>query len=241
MLIAGFDVETTGLDTKTDSIIQLGLVLWDTAATGKKAKGKYDYLVNWPNLPPLSEEILRVTGINDADLTAYGSPPGEAFRIILATLEVVDAILAHNGNIFDRPMLENNCKRLGLEPPKKLWMDSTTDIEFPPHITTRKLSHLAAEHSFVNPFPHDAICDVLTMLKIADLYDWNKTLAFAQSPTLLIKAHTTFEQKELAKKQNFKWNAEDKCWFKSIKDFQLEAAEKAAKEAGFKISILGGK
>ncbi len=243
MLIAGFDTETTGIDPLTEQIVQVGAVLWDTEAKTKKAKVKLDMLIFGEHIGPLSAEVTQIHGITDADLHAYGY----SFQDVMAMLhesilDPADAILAHNGNLFDRVLYEHNCKRLGVNPEAldKLWIDSTCDIEFPEHIKTRKLVHLAAEHGFVNPFPHDALCDVLTMLKIADLYPWDSAVRYAKSPTLTIRAMVSFDQKELAKKQAFRWDGASKQWLKSIKDFQLEGATKAATEAGFKITVLQG-
>ncbi len=240
MLIAGFDTETTGLDVEKDYIVQVGCVLWDTEAKVKKAKVKMDHLINYPGLAEIDPAASGVNGITKEDLEKYGSDATYVFSALNCLLNRADAVLAHNGNTFDRPIYENSCKRLHLEPVSKLWIDSTCDIDFPAPIQTRKLSHLACEHGFLNPFPHDAISDVLTMLKIADMYDWEKTLAFSKAPTILVKAETSFHQKELAKKLSFRWDAPTKSWIKSVKDFQLEALQKAASEAGFKITLLKG-
>ena len=243
MLIAGFDTETTGRDPQIEQIVQVGAVLWDTEAKTKKAKVKLDMLIQGPHIPPLSEEVTQVHGITDADLHTYGY----SFEDVMAMLHEsifgpADAIIAHNGNMFDRPIYEQNCKNLGVEPIglEKLWIDSMCDIEFPAHITTRKLVHLAAEHGVVNPFPHDALCDVMTLLKIADLYPWDTAIRYAKSPTLTIRAMVSFSEKELAKKQAFRWDGANKEWLKSIKEFQLADATKAATDAGFKITVQKG-
>ncbi len=241
MIVAGFDVETTGIRIADDHIVQVGLVLWDTKALIKKAKVKMDRLINCPALPPMDEEVIRIHGITNEDLILYGKAPVEVFAEVNSLFDQADAVVAHNGNIFDRPMYENNCRRHGVEPLEKLWIDTMCDIEFPPEISTRKLSFLAAEHGFINPFPHDACSDVMTMLKVADKYDWDKMVEFAKAPTIIIRADVRFQEKELAKKQSFRWDADNKVWIKSIKEFQLEAARKAATEAGFKLTVVKGK
>jgi DNA polymerase-3 subunit epsilon len=242
MLVFGFDTETTGLDVEKDHITQVGGVVWDTSPNAlKRAKYKVDLTLKGDHLPEqLDPKVTEVTGLVRKDLDDWGFNPVFVLEAVAVAMERCDAIVAHNGNAFDKPMWENNCKRHGVTFPEKLWIDTSCDIEFPAGITTRRLTHLAAEHGFVNPFPHDAISDVLTMLKIAQLYDWQRTLEYAKAPTLIIKAETTFAQKELAKKQNFRWDGDKKMWSKSIKQFQLEEARKAALEAGFKITVLKG-
>lgn len=240
MLVAGFDTETSGLQVEKDFILQVGVVLWDTAAPKKKAKLKFDALINSPLLPAdLDPTALEINGLTREDLERFGQSPEAVLKSVNMIFEMSDAIVAHNGNLFDRPMYESNCRRHGIEPVRdKLWIDTSCDIDYPAAINTRKLVYLAVEHDFINPFPHDAISDVLTMLKVADRYDWEKTVAWAKSPTLAIRADSTFQQKELVKKQNYRWNNEKKIWTKSIKEFQLEDARKAAKEAGFSVTVL---
>lgn len=243
MLVLGFDVETTGLDTANDHITQLGAVLWDTkAAIGRKrAKLTLNTSIIHVQMPnPLDPKITEITGMVYEDLEAYGMPPAIVFNQLLWFLERAEAVVAHNGNLFDKPMLKSNMERHGYELPEKLWIDTSCDIEYPAEIATRKLSYLATEHGFLNPFPHDAVSDVLTMLKIADRYDWAKTVEWAKSPTLVVQAVSTFHQKELVKKQNYRWNNENKIWTKSIKEFQLADAQQAAKEAGFSVAVLKG-
>lgn len=240
MLIAGFDTETTGLDVVNDHIIQVGLVIWDTEAKGKKAKVKYDALIKGPEIPNLDEKVISIHGISNEDLEKYGQPANIVLSKCNVYMSICDAVLAHNGALFDKPLFQNCNKRHKLDVIKKLWIDSSCDIEYPAHITARRLVHLAAEHGFVNPFPHDATSDVLTMLKIADQYDWDKILEFAKAPTLTVRADATYQQKDLAKKQGYRWDGESRSWVKSIKDFQLNDANKAALEAGFKVIVLKG-
>lgn len=245
MLIAGYDVETTGLDTTKEHIIQVGVVLWDTEAKTKKAKIKYDALICDIHTPEvLDPKITEITGIIREDLTLYGKSFREVMENVYGIFKLAGAILAHNGHQFDRPITEAELSRYQMSFLPQLWIDSTCDVEFDSSINTRKLSYLATEHHFINPFPHDALSDVMPMLKIADKYDWEKTLAWAKAPTLTVRADSTFQQKELVKKQNYRWDGESKTWFKSIKDFQLADTEKAAKDAGFGVTVLknfGGK
>jgi len=245
MLVAGFDTETTGLDVEKDHIIQLGAVLWDTKATTKKAKIKLDVLIHDDSIPELTEEVTGIHGITNNDLVKYGVTFKVAFDLLHDIFKRAELIVAHNGTLFDKPIYVANCLRQGITPVTEgkqptLWADTYCDIEYPTHIQTRKLTHLAAEHGFINPFPHDALCDVMTMLKLADLYSWDEIVRYALAPTLIVKAEVTFSQKDLAKKQGFKWNADTKLWLKSIKEFQFFEAKRAAADVGFKLSVQKG-
>jgi DNA polymerase-3 subunit epsilon len=237
MIVLGFDTETTGLDVKEDFVIQIGAVLWDTEAKTKHAKMKMDRLIKGAHIKSMKPDAIASHGISLEDLKKYGVPFEIAYVEFMAMAREADYIVAHNAP-YDREIFNNNCLFLGVEPINKGWIDTSTDIEFPTHVTTRKLGYLATEHGFINPFPHDAASDVLTMLSIAQKYDWKHTLKYAKAPNITIKAETNFAQKELAKKQNYRWDGAAKEWTKTIKDFQLEETKKAASEAGFKITIL---
>lgn len=238
MLVVGFDTETTGLNVESDHIIQVGAVLWDTKAPIKKAKMKLDALITLPSHADIDPKASDVNGITREDLDKYGRSFESVMTELHAMFSKAEFVVAHNGNLFDRPIYRANCNRYSVAPSGRPWIDTSCDIEFPGSISTRKLVYLATEHGFINPFPHDAVSDVLTMLKVADCYDWEKTVLWAKSATLTVKAETNFSQKELAKKQNYRWDGDNKMWVKSIKDFQLAEVQKLAQEAGFKVTVL---
>jgi DNA polymerase-3 subunit epsilon len=236
MIVLGVDFETTGLNTGEDHIIEVGAMLWDTDRN-VPMNPVLSSFIN-PGVEKLPEIIVELTGITDADLANHGYAPKAVLQGLVQLMNKADACVAHNGNLFDRPMLESNAKRHGVEIPKKLWIDTSTDIEFPPTITTRKLVHLAAEHGFVNPFAHRAIFDVGTMLQVAKHYDWAQIKRYAETPTLVVRADVTYHQRELAKKRNYRFQGETKTWIKSIKEFQLDDERAGAREAGFTVSVL---
>lgn len=237
MIVAGFDVETTGLDVTKDHVIQVAIVLWCTET--HHALFKWEALLDWPDLE-IPEDARKVHGIDSMRLEEYGRDPKQVLAFASATLSNpnVAAIVAHNGNLYDRPIYVNNCRRVSETPADRLWIDTSCDVPYPEAITTRKLSHLAAEHHFLNPFPHDALSDVMTMLKIADKYDWQTILNYANSPSRILRAMVSFDTKELAKKLSYRWNGDSKIWTKRVKEFQVEGELQAAATAGFKATLL---
>jgi DNA polymerase III epsilon subunit-like protein len=130
MLIAGFDTETTGLNVAEDHIIQVALVLWDTEAKINKAKIMFTSLIKGdhiPNVDVISPEALamglkpasEIHGITQEDLEKYGNSPQFVFKIINGLMLQADAVCAHNGNMFDKPIYESNCARHSLAPRAK--------------------------------------------------------------------------------------------------------------------------
>lgn len=238
MLVVGFDTETTGLSVTEDHIIEVGAVLWDTER--KAPMQMFSALIKGEHIGKLDPKITELTGIKNEDLEKFGVFADIALIDLTSMFLKAEAIVAHNGNLFDKPMYENNCKRHGIQVTKLPWIDTTCDVDYPTTITTRRLSHLAADHGFLNPFAHRAAFDVMTMLKVMGQYDFAQILTWSKAPTLEIRADSTFQQKELVKKQNYRWDNERKIWHKSIKDFHLESSIKAAKDAGFGVTVLKG-
>jgi DNA polymerase III subunit epsilon len=220
MKILGIDLETTGLDFTTDRITEIGAVLWDTS-TGTPLR-LFNTLVRHTDAPPITPEIERLTGITQEMIDTYGVPIAACLPKLFVMMSEADAIVAHNGTGFDRPMLAAQIERLGKIAPERPWIDTATDVPYPPHITTRKLVHLAAEHGFLNPFAHRAQFDVLTMLRILQHYDIHEVLDTARQPSITLIAQVSYDDREKAKSRGYRWH-DSKTWRKTIKLNQLEA------------------
>lgn len=220
----GVDFETTGLDVVKDSIIEVGAVLWDVQR--KVPMVQYGAMIKTTG--EVSDEITRITGITKDDLERFGVGFCEAMAEISKLLPHASHIVAHNGTNFDRPILENELRRHGLEIPSMPWIDSSVDIDYPQNISIRKLSYLAAEHGFVNPFEHRAVSDVLTMMKIVSEYDADDIVKWSSSPIVILQAMVSYDDRHLASARGYRWDAAKKIWSKSVKDFKVEDEERAA-------------
>jgi DNA polymerase-3 subunit epsilon len=231
MLLCGLDFETTGLDTKLSHVVEVGLVLWDTDI--RKPVKTAGFLVD-PGQARWEPGAGAANGLTPELCNKYGMADNPALRQVLNHVGVSDAVVAHNGNLFDFPLLEFWAERHGLPIPEgKVRIDTMTDVENYPPKSGRKLSHLAADHGFLNPFPHRAMFDVLTTLTILDRYDINRVVEVAKSPTLLVEALVSFEKKDLAKQQGFYADYEGgrfRRWAKSVKELHLAAEREACRE-----------
>jgi DNA polymerase-3 subunit epsilon len=216
MLIVGLDFESTGVDPQEDEIIEVGAVLWDFE-TATPLRIVSDLVHTEREITP---EITRITGISRSILTDHGVPLEMAQLHLRQLLSFTSYVMAHFGNDFDRPLFERHIA--GSWTPTIHWLDSATDIVYP--CETRKLSYLAAEHNFLNPFAHRAVFDVLTMLRIASTYNIDSIIARAQEPTLYVRAIVSFDEKDKAKERGFRWCASQKLWWRSFKqsDYQRE-------------------
>jgi len=236
-LILGIDLEGmnrdlhfTGVDVKTDRVTEIGAVLWDWNA-GQPVKILSELIDEVDHLP-ISEEVEGITGITDELLQNWGAK-GQEIHVILEQLKTLmnkaDYIMAHNGPMYDIPMLRAMFSRYGLEMPEKTWIDSMTDIEFPKLMTGRSMALLEHSHGFINPFPHRAVTDVLSMLKIARQYPISRIMKLAESPRVTMVASlkapnwkdnvavTEFNAiKNKVSKARFKWNPTKKIWTKEV-------------------------
>ena len=242
MLLLGTDFETTGLEMDRHAIVEVGMIMWDTKRqTPTKLMG---YFVNPGPGVEWDPEATAKTGITQELVEEQGYESLRGLKQFLAWYEQADYICAHNGAVFDRRMLNAWIKRCGLDyEAKKHWIDTNHDLES--YGKSRHLPYMAADHGFLNPFPHRAVFDVMTMFKIAVDYDWEKTLAVSLSPTNIYMADIPFERgpktplKDAAKEFGFRARYENDKFVR----WELNAKECHAAQmfegAAFPIKLVG--
>ncbi len=184
---------------------------------------------------PLPQNIIELTGITEDYLRQFSMETKSAYNALNMLMGKCDYVVAHNGTNFDRPFYTLASNLAVGKVVDKPWIDTSTDLPYPPEIQTRKLTHLAAEHKFINPFPHRAITDVLTMLNILSMYDINKVIEYSKAVNIKIMAGVTFETKDKASSRGYRWNASSKQWEKTIKDFLLDPE---IKNSPFEIKVI---
>lgn len=233
MLICGIDFEATSVEPKEARIIEIGAALWDTVLQTPVALLSVfvDPMVEIP------EEITKITGITDEMVQEYGESEAAAISQLEKFMDVAEYRMAHNGTQYDVPLWRATLERYGKTDKDVLWIDSRLDIKFEEQITTRNLKYLAAEKGFLNPFPHRAVFDVLTMFQISSQYEWGAIITRAKEPTLYVQAIVSFDEKEKAKELGFRWFAPEKVWWRSMKFSDHEAMKDTC---GFKTRMLAG-
>jgi len=219
MRIIFIDTETTGLPDKDySSVIELGSCTWvsDVGIISMES-----FLLNNLRVKEMPEDSYRVHGIKAETVLNYGRQPASSLGQFFINMKEADAICAAR-YVFDKEMLERDAKRLKITMPQCTWIDFLSDIPYGPKIKGHSVAHIAADHGFVNPFPHRALTDVLTMVSVIERgkYNMKKVVEDCQSPMLTVRAKVSFEQKEMAKKKGFKWNPTDKVWFKALRENQ---------------------
>lgn len=228
MLLLGIDFETTGLDTKTLNLTEVGAVLWDTQL--HRPIQLFNSLIHCPEVPA---EITALNGLTADDCMKHGRPLEEVVGVLqgLVVKYLPAFLVGHNCTNFDKLIFERFCTDIGVVP----WIDTSVDVPFPKSITTRKLSHLAAEHGFLNPFAHRALFDTMTMLRVLSHYDIEDVARSARTPNVTCIANVSYDDREKAKARGYRWDKGRGLWIKTMKQHQVEDE---AKEAGFPVKVL---
>jgi len=229
-LFLGLDLETTGTDPKACEILEVGAVLYDFDT--HQPVVIMDELI----AGTVSPEITELTGIRQEHIELAGKDLKEVLTTLSRWYQTCQGVIAHNGTIFDQPVLYRHAEALGVPLPERIWVDSMTDFPYPPSTTSFKLSHIAADHGILNANSHRAFSDVLTMLAIVEKYNIDKAFELAQSPIVIVKAHVVYDNRELASKRRFHWNSSAKSWEKNMR---RQAWEEQKNGWEFPSSIVG--
>jgi DNA polymerase III epsilon subunit family exonuclease len=152
-----FDFETTGLDTSSDRIIEMGAV----AVTGSGTLQEFSFLID-PGVQ-ISERITEVTGITNAMLK--GKPKID--QILPSFFEFVgDGILiAHNAE-FDYAFLRSESDRLGIEFELPCFCTLKMARAFLPELERKTLDHLAEHYGLSFESRHRSIGDCKVTLDV---------------------------------------------------------------------------
>ena len=243
MRFLGIDTETTGLDFKESRITEIGFVVMELGS--HKPLDCQTYFVYEPDVKKVPEEITKLTGITYDHLIMYGKEPLAAAWAIGEAVKryKVDYLVAHNA-AFDMTMLKefslrHNFKILDNEIPV---IDTAADLpeELYAEARTTTLSYLAAHLGFINPFPHAALFDVMTMMKVLFAHDVEKVVERSKIPWVVAAANVQYDDRQLAKDRRYHWENLDgqvykKKWVKKLKQ---DRVEKEREEAPFPIAII---
>ena len=155
--VLAFDLETTGISTNNDRIVQVALI-------GADADGNpvhHDILVNPQR--PIPRDASRVHGIYDQDVR--GKPIFKECANELAELMEGAVIVGHNARKFDMPLLQNEFYRCGISPPKPLVVLDTLEavrrLKIP---RPNNLGAQCARHGIDLSNAHDAAADAAACL-----------------------------------------------------------------------------
>lgn len=151
-----FDFETTGLNTSTARIIEIGAIKY----IKKKEVGRFSQLIN-PQIP-LSSEITRITGIDDSMLK--NQPPIQSVLPAFHDFLRGSIGVAHNAE-YDVGMMFHESNRLGISCDYTIICTLKLARAFV-KIESRKLDSLATHFGLQFESRHRSIGDILVTAQV---------------------------------------------------------------------------
>lgn len=150
--VAILDIETTGLDRHIDSTWEISLVRLDGHV-----------LMHAPVQLPAG------VALPVSDATEPRVPLESALRQLEQELTPIDLVLGHNLLAFDKPFLETEARRAGIDPPRfpqcadTLHLSLLADVAVP----NRSLDDLCLEYDVDRGDPHRALHDAIATAAVA--------------------------------------------------------------------------
>jgi DNA polymerase-3 subunit epsilon len=218
------DTETTGLDSKTESIIELAMlsVLVD-AATGLPVGPVSIYESCEDPGKPIPPQITEITGIDDSMVQGQRIDDAAVHDLVAQA----DLVVAHNAG-FDRPFVEARFPVFA----SKAWGCSFQGIDWKKEGSgSAKLEFLASERGwFYDAHRAQVDCHALLQVLASPLADGqtglSRLLAGAGQTRYKLRATgAPFEAKDKLKARGYRWDGEGRVWWCSLASDALLDAE----------------
>ena len=212
------DVETTGLRSGRDKVIELAVVPF---RYDRRSGVITEVLPSFSafNDPgrPIPAEIVKLTGITDEDVRGQRIDAAA----VQALLADADLVLAHNAG-FDRPFLEELFPAFAEKP----WACTVADVNWSAEsIRGSKLEYLTMSYGF-HFQSHRALDDCMAAvtllaqdLPVSGGPVLASLLANARRRTWRFRAlGAPFEFKDALKNRGYRWNGTEKFWWREVGD-----------------------
>ena len=235
------DTETTGLDWRAESIIELAMLAVDVDMQTGKPVGEVEVYEDFEDPGrPIPPEIVKLTGITAQDVK--GQRLNE--EKIKDMVERADLIVAHNAG-FDRPFVENRLEVFE----HKAWACSFQGINWKAQgMGSAKLEFLCSELGWFYD-AHRAQVDCHALLRVlasplktdnpdVSLTGLQQLFKTAENARTVVKAFgSPFETKDKLKARGYRWDAEARVWYTAVKS----AAALDAEAEWLKAEVYGGR
>ncbi|WP_380784892.1 3'-5' exonuclease [Sphingomonas sp. R86521] len=209
------DVETTGLDHRRHSVIELAMQRFRADQTGRIVDVGPSF--RWLEDPgvPIPAEITALTGVSDAAVAGKRICDAEAVCLILDA----DFVIAHNAG-FDRPFVEARLPEAAGRP----WICSMRDVDWRARgFEGRALSHLLSQMGWFYQ-AHRADADVTALLHLIDHRPFGSSrtmlaeaVGTAVRPGWMVEAvRAPFAAKDRLKSRGYRWDAVKGHWWREV-------------------------
>jgi DNA polymerase-3 subunit epsilon len=171
----------------------------------------------------LTEEITKITGIDDQMLENKKID----WQLVDQYFQRSSLYVAHNA-AFDRSFLE----RLPVASSwKGHWACSMKHIDWEKHgFKTRSLNYLAADQGFVNPFAHRALFDCATTFRLISGHTEELIRRSYLREFRILANRAPFELKDKLKMRKYRWDPQERVWFKDLSEDLLSEERKFLSE-----------
>lgn len=220
------DLETTGLDLRSDPVIEVAVRLFrydaqtgDVVQTGERYSALQD-----PGVP-IPPRITELTGLTDDDVRGKKIDRERVAHL----LSQANLVIAHNAR-FDRPRLDALVQGYGAEY-TAAWACSATHLDWTAKgFPSAKLEILSMYHGFFVE-AHRAEADVDALLHLLTHRDHktgqrylHELLVNARKEVVRVSAvGAPFDKKDLLRDRRYRWKREKGCWEKILPDDEVEA------------------
>lgn len=219
------DTETTGLNARTDEIIELGVIAFTFDSNGwvGDVTGIYSGL-RQPSVP-IPPEITKLTGITN-EMVAGQSIDLPALQ---ALIEPADLVIAHNAS-FDRPF----CEAFSPLFDGRAWACSNSEIDWSAReYEGTKLGYLIGQAGYFHE-GHRAVDDCFALLEVLDRkVEGTASTAFAElyqasqkSRVRIFAENSPFDMKDHLKARGYRWSdgsdGRPKSWWIEVGEEALD-------------------
>ncbi len=211
------DLETTGLDPRCDRVIELGAILYSVPHCC--------VLQQLSTLFPVQSN--PVEAVNRIPAAAAQSITEAEVHTVLDQfqqwLHRTDYVVAHNAS-FDKQWFGRGV----LPALSKPWLCTYEDFRWPENDKPRNLVQTALNHGIGVSQAHRALTDCQLIAALFDRVEnfevvLQDAIARSQEPFVYAIAHVSYEERQKAKDQRFRWNEYiERKWVKRIRRSELE-------------------
>jgi DNA polymerase III subunit epsilon len=204
------DVETTGLDPKTDEIIEFAFVEFAVEGSEPPVQTAAFSALAEPRRTAITPEITALTGLTSSLVRGQLIPWDE----MRARLSRASIVIAHN-MAFDRAFLRRDDY---LGPLDLHWACSLRHIPWRKlgFTNSHSLTYLAADHGFLNPFPHRALFDCATTFRLIAPHLELLTRRSYEREYRVAATCAPFEKKDILRSRGYRWSPEDRVWSMAV-------------------------
>jgi len=210
------DVETSGLKLESSKIIEIGIRPFKfNRETGEILELQEGYTGFQDPEAPLNDEVKKLTSISDEMLKGQSINWTKVDEI----LSQCQIIVAHNA-AFDRPFIDRSSK----VSPSKIWGCSFKQVDWNTKgFPSQKLEILALYHGFFTD-AHRALTDSDALIYLLALNDPDQKSPYflelltqaKKVTTKVLASGAPFETKDLLKDRSYRWDSQNRNWWKEI-------------------------